>query len=415
MSRPRFPDLAGFQGAKNVASGNFSQFWRLLWPLAVTWLPCGCGLADELPPFFGEVEGRGEATAGNQEPEQAVDSAVAEQFSFLPVQLHPPAPSWLKIQTYSAALDALRIGQARQAAITLEQARRDRLQDPDWAALHAWALLEMGEREAALELAVTSQAEFGIAASESSEGMVLPRHEGLVFVEANAQYLLGNLKTADPLIQEALEWRPSDPLLLQRGARCALAASDGARAVDLLDRLVLLQPISRDLSLLRARALSQAQRYEAAMQLYDRLLLEDRNNPSLWNEAGVTAFDHAFQNKQPEGFAKSASYFSRALDLNPQDARVQFHLGCALDWGERKSEAEQAYHRAIELRPGYMEAVENLVDLLEMKGDLETARKVLTEQLRQPLTAEELQRTRARLLHLGEKPVTAEGRGKPLE
>lgn len=72
----------------------------------------------------------------------------------------------------------------------------------------------------------------------------------------------------------------------------------------------------------------------------------------------------------------------RALELRPNDARVHYSAGMmlhfqALDVVDSRQEARRLYERALELKPDYFDAMENLGVLFVEIGELERARPLL--------------------------------------
>ncbi|HEX9793233.1 MAG TPA: hypothetical protein VGC54_04555 [Planctomycetota bacterium] len=313
------------------------------------------------------------------------DAAVA----FLPPLLRPRRAELVNDRTFHSALAALRGERPREATILFERLRQDAPGDPELRRLHLWSLLEMGESSPALPLAMDAA-----GGAETSPRTAAPADALLV---GRALAMEQGDAAAFPWLARAADSAQAGPETLLMAARAGLAAREGVRAGRWMDRYMLQQPLDDATTLLRARCLVVAGSNEPALALYERLLAGPAAQPELWDEAGLAAFEGGLASQDRALFTRASSLFEAALALNPQDARVQFNLGCALDWGGELTAAEAAYGRAIELRPGYMNAVENLVQLLRRLDRREDARRVLVEQLRQPLTTEELERTRASL------------------
>jgi len=322
---------------------------------------------------------------GEHEPalEETEAPAPAESLAFLPDLLQARDRTLLPEPDFQKAMDALGAGEPRQAAILLNGLRNEAPYHLELARLHAWALLQSGDPEAA---------ERELTAFSSEHG---GDDAGLAFVMAQALWELDRQAESAPWFRKVLETRPNDLGLLEKAAKASYAAGDGAYAVRAIDRILVRKPLSAELALMRARALAVDGKWEPAMALYDRLLVDKGDDPAFWDEAGLVAFQSALAGKKPVRFLAAAGYFQRATKIAPQDARVQYNLACCLDWGGNHPAAIEAYERAIELQPDYWNAVENLVELLARDGKTDHARAVLKEVLRQPLSPAEVLRAQA--------------------
>ena len=305
-----------------------------------------------------------------------------ENLDIVPTLLRPGSPEILGDARLGDALDAWERQDAQAASLALAALRRAHPLSPEASMLHAWSLLQAGELDAAWQ-----------------ETRVLDEAEGpaLAYVQGGILSARGELDRAAPYLKVAAAAAPADRELQLRAARASVAAGDGDTALEQLRRLFDRSEATSEERLLQARALGAAGRHAECLGAYDAILADSGEDPQLWNEAGLAAFQIAFASEAPEDYERAARYFAAAGDLDPQDPLYQFNLGCALDWGRDSGGAETAYLRAVELRPGYLSPVENLVELYLRQGRREEARRVLTEQLRQPLTAEEVERVQRRL------------------
>ena len=84
-------------------------------------------------------------------------------------------------------------------------------------------------------------------------------------------------------------------------------------------------------------------------------------------------------------------------EIDPQDVRYPFNLGCAQDWSGDPSAAELSYRRSLELNPAHVAAGENLALLLREGGRLKESESILRSLLRQPLSKSEVARIQSRL------------------
>jgi len=329
--------------------------------------------------------------------EEADVQAPVEPLVFLPELLQAKDPTLLPEPAFRNAMDALGAGDPRQAAILLNGLRDRAPHHLELVRLHAWALLQSGDAEAAAkELAAFSSEQGGDDA-------------GLAYVMAQALWELGRRAESAPWFRKVLEVRPNDLPLLEKAAQASYAAGDGEFAVQAIDRILVRQPLTPDLALMRARALAVAGKWEPSLALYDRLLIDRSDDAAFWDEVGLVAFQSALAGKKPIRFRAAAGYFQRATQIAPQDARVQYNLACCLDWGRNHPAAVEAYERAIELQPDYWKAAENLVALLAQDGNTGKAHAVLKELLRQPLSPEDVQRARNAEKDLDEGRYSVEG------
>ena len=300
---------------------------------------------------------------------------------FLPAPLRPSDPVLSELDTYRGAVQALRDGEARAAALGLDRARREQSGHPELAALQAWALLLAGDAGDAARVAQPAAAA-GCGPAEYALGRAL--------------YASGDRAGAHPWFERCRGRQASSAGFLPWAAESALAASAPRAALRDLEPMLLDGALPAELALIRARALAMAGRADEAVSQFDQLLQASaRHDPAIWNETGAVRFRSALEGEDPEEYARAAGYFRRATDLDPQDARFRFNLACALDWGGQPAEAEASYERALELRPGYLEAYENLVLLLKAQDRLDDVLAAERQMLRQPLTPEELQRVLA--------------------
>ncbi|XAL98335.1 sulfotransferase [Phycisphaeraceae bacterium D3-23] len=116
----------------------------------------------------------------------------------------------------------------------------------------------------------------------------------------------------------------------------------------------------------KARALWQAKRFPAALELFERVV---RKHPK--NLMALTDAARAFGSRYE--IDKAEAYLGRMLDLAPDDAGVQLMAGQSYRMIYRPGRAIVCLTRALELRPGLPEAHLELAVLLERRGRLEEA------------------------------------------
>jgi tetratricopeptide (TPR) repeat protein len=347
-------------------------------------LSCAGGEAVEdlgPPPADGV---RGEEAAAEPALVESAPSAAPAALpgtAFLPPPLRPTDAALADDDALLGALRALEAGDARLAALSLDRARRDRGGHPELTALQAWALLTDGQ---------------------PLDAVALSRPLAATGARA-AQYVLARALVAAGRPADAHEWFERSRRAGEGSAgfhpwalEAALEADAPEVVLRELEPQLLAGPLPAADALLLARALVRADRTEDGVAQYDQLLRgAAAEDPRLWTEAGGVLFRAGVRRADGETFARAARYFERAVELDPQEARYRFNLACAQDWGGRAAAAEASYERALELRPGYLEAYENLVLLLRGQERMEDARAAQQQMLRQPLTPEELERVLA--------------------
>ncbi|MBC8327165.1 MAG: tetratricopeptide repeat protein [Planctomycetes bacterium] len=346
----------------------------LLLVLSGSAVACGAAEVGDPPPAAS-------AWAATAEPSPPPAMEPLDGTEFLPPPLRPTDPALSSSDSFLGAMKALREEQPRVAALALVQAQRELGQRPDLAALQSWALLASGDAGDAARVA-RSAAEVGS----------LPAQYAL----ARALHQAGDRAGAHVWFERCRGRLPGPEGFLPWAAESALAAKAPAAALRDLDPMLLDGPLAVDLGLIRARALAMAGRLDEAVSQFDQLLQDAAGqDPAVWNETGAAVFRDAIDHRGAEAYARAARYFRRATELDPQEPRYRFNLACAQDWGGDPVEAEASYERALELRPGYLEAFENLVILLLAGSRQDDALAAQRQMLRQPLSPSELQRVLA--------------------
>jgi len=121
---------------------------------------------------------------------------------------------------------------------------------------------------------------------------------------------------------------------------------------------------------------------EAAIALYDNLLLEAPNSPKLWNERGVAVH-------QGGKFAEAMGNYRRALEADAHYAIAHNNLGVALYHAGERERAVDAFRDALSANSGFVKARLNLGLLLtksrRFQLALEAFRQVLVTEPESPL------------------------------
>ena len=115
----------------------------------------------------------------------------------------------------------------------------------------------------------------------------------------------------------------------------------------------------------------------AALELYDRLVVEHPESPKLWNERGVALH-------QDGRYAEAAESYSKALSADPRYSIAYNNLGVAFFHAHSQDEAVDAFRSALETNPGFVKARLNLALLLTKRHRyqlaLEAYRQVLVSE-----------------------------------
>jgi predicted TPR repeat methyltransferase len=109
-----------------------------------------------------------------------------------------------------------------------------------------------------------------------------------------------------------------------------------------------------------AHELQAEDRFEAADELYRRILAVAPDFPDAWHFRGVVAF-------QLGRLADAETMIRRALDLAPDYPDANNNLGNVLQQQKRSEEARGFYERAIALKPDLADAHNNLGNVLQQQ------------------------------------------------
>ena len=93
--------------------------------------------------------------------------------------------------------------------------------------------------------------------------------------------------------------------------------------------------------------------------------------------AAETEYNTGLQHKGAQRFPEAVESFRRAVDRRPDFPEAWNELGFALRQSGRYPEALTAYDRALQLRPNFPEALEYQGEAYVKLGRLEEARKIL--------------------------------------
>ena len=99
----------------------------------------------------------------------------------------------------------------------------------------------------------------------------------------------------------------------------------------------------------RAACLLVLQRYEEALQAFDRALEINPEHADTWNLKGVALVSL-------QRYEEALQAFDRALEINPEHAGARHNKGVALYHLQRYEEALQAFERVTEINPEHTDA-----------------------------------------------------------
>ncbi len=346
------------------------------------------------------------SSTAKEEAAPAPAALPAVEVPGVPEALWPADRRLLTAGTWPAIREAFALHRPRQAATLLEQTGRELRDSLEAAALQGWALILLETQRDALRLCEDRLAEVELrlgssALAPAARAVLEDGRARLLYVRAHALYEDGRRAEAWPVLRELAGRYPKDLLVLERGARAAVEAGDGAGAVLLLDRRHLLRPLDLELRLLRIEGLALAGRHGVAVQAMDRLLVEQPDDPALWFRAGRLALEAARAGEEGLDYEGAAALLEQAALLDPQSAGIQHLLGVARAAAGDASAAEEAWRRALELEPDHLEAAESLFLLLQRNGRGPEALQLTGWLLRQPLAPEEVERVEAWRRSLG--------------
>lgn len=312
--------------------------------------------------------------------------AAVENLSHLPVWLRP---SNRDLESSRGLVDAVRFlgqGEAERAAVQLQQARSASKFGSEVIALHAWALLQINEVDAAEAVAREGITSYGATPALG--------YSMAVIFEAQERYA-----EALPLYHDLSTLSAAkDSSMLMACARTAVAARRGPEAMQYLDRWMLTVPLGIEGKKLRAEALQLSGRDDEALALYQQMLNDWPQDFSLLADMANAAYASSQSTKKWEHLELSADLLRRLTEIDPQRSAAFRKLGRTQDLLGRTDEARSSMQRCLELEPGDVLAGLELADL--MGPNPEASAKVLLDLLRQPLSAKDVERVQSALLEL---------------
>lgn len=321
------------------------------------------------------------------QPKPALPTAVDPDLAHLPRWVRPTETDRKRSQGLVEAIRFLDLGEAERAAVQLQQVRSAARFGSEVAALHAWALAEAGEVQAAETVARDGIAAHGATAA-------------LGYVMAVIFEMQDRPAEAFPLYRDLSTLEPEDQAMLRACARTAVAARRGAEALPYLDRLMLAAPLSIDDKKMRAEALRLSGRDEDALALYRQMVEAWPQDYLLLASVAPSAFAIAQGSGRPEHHEQALEMLRRLTEADPQRASAFRQLGATAAALHLESVAQDALRRCLELEPSNVEAGLDLAALLAESGDSQASADVLLDLLRQPLSGEDVEAVQSALLEL---------------
>jgi len=218
--------------------------------------------------------------------------------------------------------------------------------------------------------------------------------------QAVARHQRGEYEQAEILYKKVLAKVPKHFQALYLLGMLELHKHNPARAVELIDAALQVNPAHVDAQFDRATALEDLQRYSEALRAYDLVLaLKSDFGDALFRRGNVLrqlqrymeALDcyKRLRAAQPghagawlkEGnclndlgrLSDSLNCYERAVEADPEYREAWFNLANTLKAFDRGDEALAAYERALAIEPDFIEAIVNRATLLAGNGQLEPA------------------------------------------
>lgn len=316
-----------------------------------------------------------------------VQDSVRPDLAHLPRWVRPSEADLKKSKGLVEAVRFLDLGEAERAAVQLQQVRSAARFDSEVIALHAWALAEAGEVQAAESVGREGILQYGAT-------------EALGYVMAVVFEMQDRPGEAFTLYRDLSSVAPGDVSMLRACARTAVAARRGAEALPYLDRLMLATSLDIDDKKMRADALQLSGREEDALALYQQMLADWPQDYALLAEVAEATFQISRSSARPEHHEMALELLTRLTEADPQRATAFRQLGQTAVAMQLYTVASDALKRCLELEPSNVEAGMELASILALDGDAQASADVLLDLLRQPLSGSEVETVQSALLEL---------------
>ncbi|MDA0668270.1 MAG: hypothetical protein O3A95_02000 [Planctomycetota bacterium] len=328
-------------------------------------------------------------SASPSSPAKKQDSptpVAVENMAHLPVWLRPSNRDLESSRGLVEAVRFLGLGETERAAVQLQQVRSASEFGSEVTALHAWALLQTSEVDAAAAVAREGIASYGATPALG--------YSMAVIFEAQKRYA-----EALPLYHDLSTLSDAkDSSMLIACARTAVAARRGPEAMQYLDRWMLTASLGIEGKRLRAEALQLTGRDDEALALYQQMVNDWPQDFDLLADMANAAYVSSQSTEQVAHLELAADLLQRLTEIDPQRSAAFRKLGRTQTSLGRPSEAQASLQRCLELEPGDVTAGLELAEL--MGSNPEASAKVLLDLLRQPLSAKDVERVQSALLEL---------------
>jgi tetratricopeptide (TPR) repeat protein len=175
--------------------------------------------------------------------------------------------------------------------------------------------------------------------------------------DAIAAFRAGRLAEAEVLCRRNLKEQPDHVVSLQLLA--AVAGQSGAprRGIELVQRIIELQPRRADGHIQLAKLLRLEGRISDAVAALNKAIDLQPESAAAYNDLGLI---HLAESDD----AEAISCFERAIEISPELAIAHFNKGLAFERQGLRSEAAAAFRRAIAIAPDFAEAHAKLGNVL---------------------------------------------------
>jgi protein O-GlcNAc transferase len=189
--------------------------------------------------------------------------------------------------------------------------------------------------------------------AHSETGLTSPQFGvAALFSQAMALHQKGQLAQANQICTQVLAKQPNYFDALHLAGVIALQSNNPTLALELIGKVIKIQPDYAAAWSNRGYALNDLKRYEEALTSYERAIEIQPDYAEAWSNRGYVLNDL----KRHE---EALTSYERAIEIQPDYAEAWNNRGVALNNLKRYEEVLTSYERAIEIRPGYAEAWSN--------------------------------------------------------
>ena len=188
------------------------------------------------------------------------------------------------------------------------------------------------------------------------------------FARGVERHRAGDLRGAEEIYRQVVEWSPASPEPWNYLGAIALAVGDMPRAEARYAKALALRADWPEVLHAHASALHALGRFDEARRELERATELDPNLHPAWNGLGITL-------QRRGDLAGAQRCFERAAELAPSAHVYAFNQGTNLKLQQRFAEARAALQRALQLRERYPEALAQIASCWRAEGnDDEAAR-----------------------------------------